>query len=153
VTVAAAEGPHNVNDHRSTSAEGILTTVAQTMAIAGTNNLYQGSDLFVVFGPEHAATVAGSSFSRQDVQTWLFEHARVSVDRIGGEKLDELTSWGRYGEKLEEWGGRIPLAREPEQIRVLVAGGTGKHSCWIPTFGMSSSHTQKIDDETILCSP
>jgi hypothetical protein len=153
VTVAAAEGPHNVNDHRSTSAEGILTSMAQTMATGANNNLYQGGDLFVVFGPEHAETVAHSGFSREDVQSWLFEHARVSVDRFSPEKLDELMSWGRYGDRMEEWGGRIPLVREAEHIRVLVAGGAGKHSCWIPTFGIGLSQTRKIDDETDLCGP
>src|SRR5690606_24966511 len=32
VTVVAAEGPHNINDHESLSGEGILTMVAGTMA-------------------------------------------------------------------------------------------------------------------------
>ncbi len=151
VTVAAAEGPHNINDHRSSSAEGILTTVAETMATGGNNNLYQGADLFVVFGPEHAETVAKGGFLREDVQRWLFEHARVSVDRLSAEKVDELASWGEYADRIEEWGGRIPLVREPGHIRVLVAGGSGKHSCWIPTFGIGFSQTRKIDyDPRIL---
>ena len=38
VTVIAAEGPHNVNDHESITAEGILTTIAGTMTITGSNN-------------------------------------------------------------------------------------------------------------------
>ena len=151
VTVSSAEGPHNVNDHRSSSAEGILTSVAETMATGANNNLYQGGDLFVVFGPEHAETVARSGFSREDVQRWLFERARVSVGRFSAEKLDEIASWGGYGDRIEGWGGRIPLVRQPEHIRVLVAGGSGKHSCWIPTFGIGMSQTRKIDwDAKIL---
>ncbi len=109
VTVAAAEGPHNINDHLSSDGESILNTIAQTMATVGNNNLYVGGDHFVVFGPEHANAVAASGFSREDVARYLYEHARVPVERISEQKLEELTSWGGYAERLEGWGRRIPL--------------------------------------------
>jgi hypothetical protein len=151
VTVAAAEGPHNVNDHGSSDGDSILNTVAQTMATVGTNNLYVGGDHFVVFGPEHAQAVARSGFTREDVQRYLYEHARVSVDRISAQKLAELTAWGGYEGQLEAWGGRIPLARDAELLRVLVAGGAGKHSCWIPTFAVGYSQTRRIELEKVIC--
>ena len=151
VTVAAAEGPHNINDHGSTSAESILETISQTMSIVGVNNLYVGGDHFVVLGPEHAQTIAKGGFSRKDVQHYFLEHARVSVDRIPGEKLDELTSWGGYADQLDSWQGRIPLVREVGSFRVLVAGGPGKHSCWIPTFAVGYSQTAKIERGGELC--
>ena len=28
-----------------------------------------------------------------------------------------------------------PITTKPENIQVIVAGGPGKHSCWMPTFG------------------
>lgn len=151
VTVAAAEGPHNVNDHLSRTGESILATIAQTMATAGNNNLYVGGDHFVVLGPEHARTVADSGFSREDVQRYLYERARVPVDRIPPQKLEELTSWGGYGNQLAAWQGRIPLARDASLLRVLVAGGAGKHSCWIPTFAVGFARTRAVDLHTELC--
>ena len=151
VTVAAAEGPHNVNDHLSSSGESILNTIAQTMATVGNNNLYVGGDHFVVLGPEHARVIADSGFSREDVQAWLYEHARVPVERISAPKLEELTSWGGYAGQLEGWGGRIPLAREASLLRVLVAGGAGKHSCWIPTFAVGYSQTRAVEVQKEIC--
>ncbi len=151
VTLAAAEGPHNINDHLSSDGESILNTIAQTMATVGNNNLYVGGDHFVVFGPEHAQAVAASGFSREDVQRYLYEHARVAVERISASKLAELSSWGGYGDQLETWGGRIPLAREAAHIRVLVAGGAGKHSCWIPTFAVGFSQTRVVQREGLVC--
>jgi hypothetical protein len=151
VTVAAAEGPHNVNDHGSSDGESVLNTIAQTMATAGNNNLYVGGDHFVVFGPEHAQAVANSGYTREDVQHYLYEHARVPVERISAQKLDELTSWGGYADQLDEWGGRIPLARGPELLRILVAGGAGKHSSWIPTFAVGYSQTACIELEKEIC--
>jgi hypothetical protein len=56
VTVVAAESPHNVNDHESLSPEGILTMIAGTMAITGSNNAYYAGQTVLAFGPEHAAT-------------------------------------------------------------------------------------------------
>ena len=40
VTVVGAECPHNINDHESLSGQGILTTIAGTMAITGSNDIY-----------------------------------------------------------------------------------------------------------------
>jgi hypothetical protein len=151
ITVVAAEGPHNINDHGSTTGESVLGTVAQTMATVGNNNLYVGGDTFVVFGPEHARTIADSGFSREDVQRYLYEHARVSVDRIPQAKLEEISSWGGWSNRIAEWGGRIPLVREFESIRVLVAGGAGKHSAWCPTFAVTYSATRRIVWESSVC--
>lgn len=151
VTVVGAEGPHNVNDHGSSAGESILNTMAQTMATVGNNNIYVGGDTYVVFGPEHARTIADSGYSREDVQQYLYDNARVSVDRISDQKLEELTSWGGYGDQLEAWGGRIPLVRGVDQIRVLVAGGAGKHSAWIPTFAVTFSATRRIITEGAIC--
>ncbi len=151
VTVAACEGPHNINDHGSSDGESILNTVAQTMATAGNNNLYVGGDTFVIFGPEHAQTVAASGYSRSDVQDYLYEHARVATERISAAKLEELLDWGGYADQLEGWGGRIPLTRCPSDIRVMVAGGAGKHSAWCPTFGATFSSTKVIESSVELC--
>jgi hypothetical protein len=76
--VFSGEGPHNVNNHVCTSAITTLTVVADTMTTVGHNNagsVIRG-DVLVVFGPEHAHTIASGGFSRQDVQRFLFEHAR-----------------------------------------------------------------------------
>lgn len=147
VTVAAVEGPHNVNDHGSDSGEGILRTIAETMSTPGANTLYCGGDQFVVLGPEHAEVIAKSGFSREGAQKFLWEHARVSVERIAPKKLEEAAQWGGYKNKLEEWNGRVPVARLPEDIRLLVAGGAGKHSAWMPTFAATYSQTSRVGKE------
>ena len=46
-----------------------------------------------------------------------------------------------YGEFVES--EYVPLARK-ENIVVMVVGGEGKHSCFIPTFGPSYSATKRI---------
>ena len=143
VTVAAVEGPHNVNDHGSDDGEDVLRTIAETMATVGANTLYRGGDHFVVLGPEHAAVIANSGLSREDAKAYLYEHARPR----GSHPAQKARGGRPPGEAMRQnsgWSGRIPLARSPEDIRILIAGGPGKHSAWIPTFGPTFSQTRQI---------
>jgi hypothetical protein len=38
-----------------------------------------------------------------------------------------------------------PIMRDPDLIRVLVTGGAGKHSCVIPSWGMTASATLPLE--------
>ncbi len=145
VTVFAAEGPHNINDHESTSAEGILRMVAGTMAITGANDVYYEAQPLVVFGPEHAATVAAEGYSKADVRRFLFEHARVPLEKFSHENIERrfrIMYGGRYANaKMED---RIPIVQRAEDIAIIVLGGAGKHSAYIPTFGGTRSVTRAL---------
>jgi hypothetical protein len=82
VTVWGGESPHNINDHVSQSAPNLLTTIADTAATMGMNNLYlNDTEMLIVLGPEHAATIASEGWTKPDVQQFLFEQARVPVRR------------------------------------------------------------------------
>jgi hypothetical protein len=144
VTVGAVEGPHNINDHQSSTAENLLKTIAATMSTPGANTAYRGGDQFLALGPEHARVLADGGLSRRAVQEYLHENARVDATRVGREKLEEASLWGGYRLRLEEWGHRVPISRAPEDIRIFVAGGTGKHSAWMPTFGATWSQTVRL---------
>jgi len=144
VTVAAAEAPHNINDHGSTTAEAVLTTISGAVGSAGNNNLYKVGDLFVALGPEHAATIAAGGYSKKDVQEYIFEHARVPVGKMSPEQLTHMRA-GR--DDFVEPDGTLRMAQGSGAINVVVAGGPGKHSMWIPTFGVSYSVTRAIRQE------
>jgi hypothetical protein len=145
VTVIAAESPHNVNDHVCTSGENILHTVASVMSTIGHNN--SGSmgagDVCVVLGPEHAAQIAGDGFSREDVQAFLFQHARNSVGVMRDRAMWGMRTFPDWLD-LSKDDTMIPIVAEPAEILVLVAGGAGKHSAFLPTFGLSKSITRRI---------
>lgn len=143
VTVVAAEAPHNVNDHGSTSGIGVLTQIAGTMATSGNNCLYWQGEAFVFISPEHARTIARDGFTRQDVQSWLFEHARIPVNRFSPEQLEHFRGWaGNPPDYVED--GLVRLVRSARDIQIMVAGGPGKHSMWAPSFGLSYSVTKPI---------
>ena len=131
-TVFAAEAPHNVNDHGSTTGDEILLTIAGTMAVPGSNNIYLGGEHVVVLGPEHAATLAGDGWDVPRIQDRLYELARVPAAMVSTGKQAEFSSKG-----AQHADGHYRLAGGPQSIQIVVAGGSGKHSMWIPTFGSS----------------
>ncbi len=138
MTVVGGESPHNINDHGSISAEGILTTVAGTMATAGNNNLYNQADTFVFFGPEHAATIAKDGFSKADVRRFLFQRARIPVSKMSPKQLAHIKASLPDSTTYIDEDQTIGICRDEADIKILVAGGAGKHSAWVPTFGVGT---------------
>jgi hypothetical protein len=147
VTVFGGEGPHNVNDHVSTTATGILETTASTIATLGANTAhYSQGEVFVVFGPEHARTVADSGFSRRDVQLYLYERARMTGGQLAAGGMSGMDAWAPWKHALvTDDGVRLPPLNDPDDLRLLVAGGPGKHSCVIQSFGATRSVTRPVD--------
>jgi hypothetical protein len=138
VTTMAAEPPHNINDHGSNSAEGILTTIAGTISEVGSNNIYGKGPFFVVLGPEHAATIHRDGLSIPDIQHELHERSRIPVSRVSNENREA------YKDTRPIVDNHYYLAPTKDDIHVLVAGGPGKHSAFIPSFGMTAAPSVKI---------
>jgi hypothetical protein len=146
VTVFSGEGPHNINDHVCTSAETTLTVVADTMTTIGHNNagsVIRG-DVLVAFGPEHAHTIAAGGMSRPDVQKFLYERARNKVGLLKLRAMYKAENWPDWVDQDDD-EALCPIVGKPEDIHIVVTGGPGKHSAFVPTFGTSKSVTRKIE--------
>ena len=141
VSAYGCEAPHNIQDHYSNTARGILLTIAGAMGQAGSNNLLGRGWPVLSFGPEHAATVAKEGFTKKQVKEFLFEHARYPLARLGAEyRAAQLT---RHDVR-DAPDTMIPIVRGPEDITVIVVGGAGKHSSWQPTFGDGTKPTRRV---------
>ncbi len=145
LTAIACEGPHNIQDHYSISGGGVLTTIAGAMAQAGSNNILSNSGYPVLaFGPEHAHQVAVSGYSKADVQQYVWENARFPVAKLSAEWMAD----GAYRRRVEKLIGdgatEAPITTAPENIQVIVTGGPGKHSCWMPTFGGDTAPVHRL---------
>ncbi|HEV8473524.1 MAG TPA: hypothetical protein VGR82_12170 [Methylomirabilota bacterium] len=146
VTVFGGESPHNVNDHVSTTASGILTTVSDTAVSLGSNVgwYFTQSQLLVVLGPEHAKTIAGDGFARADVQRFVYEHARLPLGtlRLGG--MWGMHDWPRWMMAVNDPAALMPQVPGPEDVLVVVAGGSGKHSSIVPNCCFSRAVRRPI---------
>lgn len=142
VTVYAAEGPHNVTNQYSSEPMSLLTGIASMMANLGSNQLYCMGDHFVALAPEHAEVVARAKWKKEDIQHYLFEHARVKVKDLMlggwyGHRTDRYMLWPRWVDRHDPEAS-MPVCRSPQDIKVIVVGGHGKHSAYIPGLGSRS---------------
>ncbi|MBI4561859.1 MAG: hypothetical protein HY724_07415, partial [Candidatus Rokubacteria bacterium] len=146
VTVFGGEGPHNVNDHVSTAASGILHTVSDTAATLGSNVKWylSQSQLLIVLGPEHAATISGDGFSKADVKSFVFEQARLPLRtlKLGG--MWGAQDWPSWMLAVSDPEARLPIVQSPDEILVIVAGGAGKHSAVVPNSTLSRAVSRPI---------
>jgi len=146
VTVFGGEPPHNVNDHVSTTAGGILATVADTAVSLGSNVgwYFSQSQLLIVLGPEHAKTIAGDGLSRADVQRFVFEHARLPLRtlKLGG--MWGIHDWPHWMHAVTDDEALLPQVPSPEDVMVIVAGGPGKHSSVVPNCTFSRAVSRPI---------
>src|SRR5882724_7338962 len=118
VTVMSGEGPHNLNDHGSTTGKG---------------------PMFVIIGPEHAATLKRDGYTIDSIREELFKRSRIHASRISVENQDTYISTGHKPD-----GDWFTIGRSPQDIHITVAGGPGKHSAFIPSFGGTTVASVRI---------
>ena len=131
VTVVGAENPHNINDHVSDRAQGILATLSGAMNDMGSNNAYLLGGPVLALGPEHASILAGDGVDKAAIKQHVFENARVPTDlwRLGG--------MAPPADFVPDCPAQ-PIIGSPDDLLVIVLGGFGRHSSWMPTFGGST---------------
>jgi hypothetical protein len=143
VTVHCGEGPHNVHDAEAAGDPAlILDKIASSMTTLGMNNApISQAEFFIVLGPEHARSIAAGGMLREDVSSYLYERARMPA-ALFRRHFQEL-AWATWM-KVAADDVLLPMTGHPDNIRVLVAGGPGKHSLVVPSWGMTRSATVPI---------
>jgi hypothetical protein len=147
VTVIGLEAPHNVEDHQSTTGARLVNIIADAMSQLGHNSwvISKGNDFAVLLGPEHAQMLAGDGWSREDVQRYLYHRSCRSVAEVMQSGNWAGREWPVWMDALaEQPENLVPAVRRPEEIRVFVAGGPGKHSAVMPGFGSTAAVTWPV---------
>lgn len=124
VTLLAAEGPHNIQNHYGRG-RGIAETAASTMA--GLGSMSEGQSFFV-FAPEHAHLLGQEFPTKRELREYLFENATLP--------LRLLLKTGKIDKPIAaDENGNVRHALTPEDVHVVVAGGeAGGHSSWVPSW-------------------
>jgi hypothetical protein len=146
VTVFGGESPHNVNDHVSTTAAGVLGVIADTLTSLGGNTkwYFAESECAVVLGPEHAATIHRDGLTKADVRRMLYETARRSLRDLKRGGMWQMHDWPRWMQAVSDDEARLPIVPGPEAILLLVAGGPGKHSAVIPNMAVGLAVSRQV---------
>lgn len=126
VVTFAGAGFCNVENHGADTPEGILLSVADSMANLGCITFGQS---VVVLAPEHVKIIARQGWTKRETQAYLFEHAKRDVT--------SMQKVAKYQEKSHAAQGREDVHRGfgPEDILITVGGGdAGGHSAFIPSW-------------------
>jgi hypothetical protein len=102
-----------------------------------TSGVTSTETLFVIC-PEHAAILAAAGYSKAAIRSELFTMARVPHEKISDENLQLLRN------RRPQWFGgnqtEIGVIDRPQDLWIIVAGGKGAKSAYIP--GRTGTHLQ-----------
>jgi hypothetical protein len=148
VTVVAVRGIYGVSEGTRTTGEGVLDTIAAAMRYAGTPIYHQmrhGIPVIVALGPEHAQEIARAGFSRRQVREFIHTHARLPVRELRGRGYYLPDAWAGIVDEADP-DARVPIVRTPDEVWVVVAGGDGRHSSWMPAWNVCRGASEPIEE-------
>ena len=116
VTVLAAGAPHQVANATARTPEEILSTVADTMSVAGRLSL-SGQEFCIVIGPQHMTVIARATWGKDEIRRFLHERAQRSAA--------DLKRAGRLPGPIapEDERKLLPAVLDSDDILVVAAGG------------------------------
>jgi hypothetical protein len=146
VTLFAGQAPHGVSEHTARTARGVLKAIAHALATVWTYRGCLNYEAVVVLCPEHVKTIHRDSWSKQNVRDWLFENTGIPLDCYAQDLDGEGTQLRHtYKEITIDGEPCYQKFRSPEQIKIVVAGGTaGKFSAVIGSWSTGPRGSQMV---------
>jgi hypothetical protein len=151
VTVVGVAGSLEVVPHADTDPKDLLDTYALAGRAAGSLSVggttLGSGQVVVILPPEAAAILDRAGWSRADVQAYLYEALVVPVEALApGQR--------RLWEDAQAAAGLAPepvvrAAARPEDVLVVVAGGTGIKGAVLPTWGAPTRAVSRALDPVL----
>jgi hypothetical protein len=137
VSMFGCSGVNSAVDMASQTAKGLLKTLALTM-VGGMTSGVTSSEVMLILCPEHAAIFMTGGYSKSLIRQELFETARIPFEKISDENLELVSK--RRPLWFKNNAREIGAVDRPEDIWIVVAGGAGAKSVYIP--GRTGTHLQ-----------
>ena len=143
VTVVGAEGTMNMNSHSKDALE-LVHVFAQTMIHPPSNEYTHGGEPWLLLGPEHAEILHRGGLSKAEFRQRLWQSSKMPAGLMAAKDRQRVVD-----SRTAELGPigldtLLPISTRPEEIGVVVAGGPGTHSVYVPCFGNSFAVTREI---------
>lgn len=146
VTILGVEGPHSVlfsgDANDPASADSLLYAIAGVIANPGSNNSHLGGTAAVVvmLNPDHAHVLANNGFDREKIQTTL-----ASLAVTPRESLLKINPKMLVGDEA-----LIPAVRDPKNIHIMVAGGSGLYTVVMPSWCAGPHGNIAVHEEIVV---
>jgi hypothetical protein len=144
VTLIGASAPQNIFTYGCENGADIMEHFIGAMMGLGHNNIIFPSGPLLIISPEHAATLHRDGFSKSDIRDAIFERARIPLSRFSERTVKGLHH--RRSRWFEQVGDpdHIGVADSARDVHIVVAGGAGIHSLFVPTGFSFGLVTRKI---------
>jgi hypothetical protein len=139
VSMFGCSGVNSAVDMASQNAKGLLKTFALTMT-GGMTSGVTSTEVMLFVCPEHAAILAANGYSKREIRHELFALARIPFEKISDENIELLAK--RRPSWFQNNAREIGAVDRPEDIWIVVAGGAGAKSAYVP--GRTGTHLQTI---------
>lgn len=153
VTVLGCEAPHSViysdDADDPEDAEKLLYILSVGLANLATNNhIFASGTALVCLGPKHANVLSRSNFTRETIQQRLWELTHFP-------RTEHIRYGGEFGKAFkDDPEGDYPAFKEPKNILVMVAGGSGLYSMVMPNWGGAANQNAAVSvkvDNNFFC--
>ena len=129
----------------SQTAKDLLRTLALSIPYVGNRNTNGEGQPLLILCPQHARLLANGGYSKAEVKQFIWEYGRLPFGDI---PRGNLTSFSKkilkqYADFDPSFG--VPIAEKPEDIVIVVMGGTGTHSLSVQTRLASQNITVAIE--------
>ncbi len=143
VTVVGAEGTMNMNTHAK-DPEELIRAFTETMQHPPSNEYCHGGEPWLILPPEHADILKAGGLTKAEVKRRLWEGSKMPARRMTAKDLlrveaSRTKELGKIGPDT-----LLPISQRPEDIGLVVAGGPGTHTVYVPCFGNSRAVTREI---------
>ena len=148
VTVVGVTGFHQISDMTVTSGRDVLDTICSSLVSPGNMGHYvigRQTHMLLVIGPEHAQEMAEDGFGKEDVKAYVMENARISVGELRGRGYWSSRTWPAWVNEHDD-GYMVPPVSSTQNMLIVVAGGDGRHSAWLPTWSTTRAATVPVSD-------
>jgi hypothetical protein len=143
VTVVGALGTWNMNITEK-EPENVVAMIGDTMQYPASSDYIHGGAPWVLLSPQHAQLFKQAGWSKAEVKRRLWEASKMRAGRSLGSEFERLKN-ARAAELGDITPDTIiPISVQPDDITLLVAGGAGSHTVFVPVSAHTRSVTVKI---------
>lgn len=133
VTVLPTEGPHQLAQQLTQSAEEVLRSFARSISHPAWFSTGKGGHGALVLGPEHAGFCLAEGWTQDRVCEFVYGEARIAPEEMiaSGVHLEENSQH----DMTPGDDGKLATIESPAEVLLLTAGGEGAGwSTWIPSW-------------------
>lgn len=148
VTIVGIAGSVEIVDSVSNTPQDLAQTYAQSMLIAGSAGsggfgLMGGGEPLILMPPEIAATFQRGGCTKAQTKAAIWERAVLPLDRLSAAVREHQLTL-RVAAEDGTVDGPLRIARNADDVMIVVTGGVGVKAAYMPTWGGSTKAVSRL---------